>query len=373
MNGKPQDGSWSTMAAIVSFPMPISGDVAELQDSECTLIAMTTGTRCVTGSAASLANAILDCHAEVLLKRAFKRYLIGKVLGLKRKADEEHERKGGDKETAPKPDLSSIFSVKYYMFVSQLPCGVAHRYQGEEEPKINGLRRKPGKGEPSNAPSCTDKIARWIRLGLQGRRLLQVLKKPVTLDGIIVGNCCLEKEFDEAYFRERLSLSPEMTRAWDPKAVAEEPPKEALAKKLKTDAEGDFWNENVHKTLDIKFNVKFVDPHLTRKKELLPFPTSMVVWREEFEKGQGSWKMGRELVTAGRRNGSTYASYVNNPLKISNVILDKDIDTVFKTFGIKRPKAEEEDLILQYEKKWKKLKSLQRFKGWKVGIPEKPA
>jgi hypothetical protein len=364
MHGKPQDGTWTTMAALIS--LPISGDWKELEDNAFTMIAMTTGTRCVTGNAASVEHVILDCHAEVLLKRAFKRYLIGRILSLKRKAVEEHEKAGGDAATVPKPDLSSIFAVKYYLFVSHMPCGVAHRYHGEDEPTTNGLRRKPGKGEPSNQPSCIDKIARWIRLGLQGRRLLQVLKKPVPLHGIIVGNCSLEREFDEQYFRERLSLASELSRKWDPySTVTNEPSK----KKSKPDEEDEFWNENAHEKIDLLFNCKFIDTHLIRTPDLDACPSSMVYWREEFEKGQGSWKMGREVVTLGRRNGSNMNSYKNNPVKIANIILDNDIDTVFREMGIKKPKIEEEDLILQYEKKWKKLQASPRFKGWSSDIP----
>ena len=370
-NGKPQEGTWTTLAALLSLQEPPEGE--PIDDKHFTLIALTTGTRCVTGTPATLANAVLDCHAEVLLKRAFKRFLIGRLLALKRQTTEEKEKAGEDASAPVQVDLSPLLGLKYYLFVSQLPCGIAHRYQGEEEPKCNSLRRKPGKGEPFNAPSCIDKLARWLRFGLQGRRLLQVIKKPITLSGIVIGNCTVEKEWDEGYLKERLSLSETLSRRWNPNAVQVETVTEPLAKKARTDDPNDFWNENINETIELLFNKKFVDQALTRTKDLVPFPTSLVLWREEFEKGQGKWKMGREMVTAGRRSGSSFTSYQANPLKICNNLLDQDIDTVFKEYGIRRPKTEEEDFILQYEKKWKELKKTTRFKGWKRDIPSKPS
>jgi tRNA-specific adenosine deaminase 1 len=48
------------------------------------------------------------------------------------------------------------------------------------------LRRKPGKGDPTLSLSCSDKIARWACLGLQGCLLSTALQEPVYLSMLVV-------------------------------------------------------------------------------------------------------------------------------------------------------------------------------------------
>uniref|UniRef100_T1K6F6 tRNA-specific adenosine deaminase 1 n=1 Tax=Tetranychus urticae TaxID=32264 RepID=T1K6F6_TETUR len=53
----------------------------------------------------------------------------------------------------------------------------------------HGIHRKPGRGEPCNEASCIDKILKWSYLGIQGKRLISLTRRPIRLKSIIIGNC----------------------------------------------------------------------------------------------------------------------------------------------------------------------------------------
>lgn len=87
----------------------MAGFVVEENDN-LEIAAIATGTKCVTGKPSKRFNVITDCHAEVLAKRGFKRYLMARF---------------------DSPDFDRRQqSFDVHLFVTQLPCGTVERYQG---------------------------------------------------------------------------------------------------------------------------------------------------------------------------------------------------------------------------------------------------
>nr|CAD7396730.1 unnamed protein product [Timema cristinae] len=67
-----------------------------------------------------------------------------------------------------------------------------------QDPKLPGvqyhtvaaLRTKPGRGDPTLSLSCSDKLARWNAVGIQGALLSLLLSTPVHLSSIVIARVC---------------------------------------------------------------------------------------------------------------------------------------------------------------------------------------
>lgn len=55
---------------------------------------------------------------------------------------------------------------------------------------VGALRTKPGRGDPTQSLSCSDKFARWNVVGLQGALLSLLVNEPVYFQSLIVGGGC---------------------------------------------------------------------------------------------------------------------------------------------------------------------------------------
>ncbi|ODO05561.1 hypothetical protein I350_04616 [Cryptococcus amylolentus CBS 6273] len=190
-------------------------------------------------------DAVHDCHGEILARRGFIRWLIHQASLV---ADT-----GTPVDNAPREEIfvernaSGQFSlkngVKVWLYVSALPCGDASTmytamHQSQEDASqwsdsldmpptpapsltsyappplpapagplrgrgkyshISSLRTKPGRPDspPSTSMSCSDKIASWVVLGLQGGLLgASGLWAKIELDGMVLGGVKLPSGAD---------------------------------------------------------------------------------------------------------------------------------------------------------------------------------
>jgi tRNA-specific adenosine deaminase 1 len=226
--GKPQAHEVTTLAAIlVTLPVRESNI---LGTTHPLVITIATGTKSLPGfKRAQDGSAVHDCHAEVLARRALLRWVY-----------DELEASDGFDASESLSNLNSCTlrslviykekgkaglraglraGVQLHLFVSRLPCGdaaiveplesrsiqsTAKRLRTGAKPSIHGLptacdvesymkpqvlgvvRRKPGKGEATLSVSCSDKIAKWMLLGVQGSMLSNVFKTRIYLHSITV-------------------------------------------------------------------------------------------------------------------------------------------------------------------------------------------
>ncbi|XP_021112062.1 double-stranded RNA-specific editase 1 [Heterocephalus glaber] len=182
------------------------------------VISVSTGTKCINGEYMSDRGlALNDCHAEIISRRSLLRFLYAQLeLYLTSRGDQKRSifqksERGG---------FRLRDTVQFHLYISTSPCGDARIFSPHEpvleEPadrhpnrKARGqLRTKIESGEGtipvrSNASiqtwdgvlqgerlltmSCSDKIARWNVVGIQGS-LLSIFVEPIYFSSIILGS-----------------------------------------------------------------------------------------------------------------------------------------------------------------------------------------
>ncbi|XP_074123310.1 double-stranded RNA-specific editase B2 isoform X2 [Sminthopsis crassicaudata] len=183
------------------------------------VIALSSGTKCINGEYINDQGLVVnDCHAEIVARRAFVYFLYSQLELHLSKQREDTER--------------SIFiqlkeggfrlkeNILFHLYVNTSPCGdarlnspyeittdlnssrhIVRKFRGHLRTKIesgegtipvrchNAVQTWDGVllGEQLVTMSCTDKIARWNILGLQGA-LLSHFIEPIYLHSIVVGS-----------------------------------------------------------------------------------------------------------------------------------------------------------------------------------------
>lgn len=192
----------------------LAGIVVESPNNSFQCVSLGTGTRAVGEERIGLVpngGAIADCHAEVLCRRAFCKFILDQIVQFKSDSVWIEKSNGKFK-------LKDTIQVHFYS--SSLPCGdcqiqpMNHDLEDEipskrrrvldsfvsetyidgkadifrtgakpvslDDKKLEGLdqgcnyhlrgigRTKSGRGPPSMSMSCSDKLSKWLALGIQG-------------------------------------------------------------------------------------------------------------------------------------------------------------------------------------------------------------
>uniref|UniRef100_A0A673M2L1 Double-stranded RNA-specific editase 1-like n=1 Tax=Sinocyclocheilus rhinocerous TaxID=307959 RepID=A0A673M2L1_9TELE len=183
------------------------------------VICVSTGTKCINGEYMSDRGlALNDCHAEIIARRSLIRYLYMQLEHFLSNNKEEHQKSIFTQ--CDKRGYRLKDNVQFHLYISTSPCGDARIFspheagvedQGDRHPnrKARGqLRTKIESGEgtipvrSSNTiqtwdgvlqgerlltMSCSDKIARWNVVGIQGS-LMSYFTEPIYFSSIILGS-----------------------------------------------------------------------------------------------------------------------------------------------------------------------------------------
>ncbi|KAI0347503.1 adenosine deaminase/editase [Trametopsis cervina] len=205
LNFRPPPQQFTILAAFVLF---------NETSGQSKVLSLGTGSKCLPATKlVPGGDAVHDCHAEVLARRGAERFLLEEVCRV---------RETGDASAWLAEEDDGQFAmregVNVYLYISTPPCGDASmRFlaasqdaamaslkdssapdpsllsspvaRGRDGYALYGvLRTKPGRADSPRTlcMSCSDKIASWTVMGVQGALGARVLR-PVYIDALVVG------------------------------------------------------------------------------------------------------------------------------------------------------------------------------------------
>ncbi|CAH1366445.1 unnamed protein product [Tenebrio molitor] len=233
-NGKPKENEWTILSCII---------LEEINTFE--VVALGTGSKCIGHDKMSQYGDVLnDSHAEVVCRRAFMRYIYESILSqssdkfifdtdthtfklkdsikfhffsthvpcgdaaifvkqnaedfgdlikdedfvcaqnvLKRKGDTLDDM-GKKKIKLQENNTNDIFRTGAKCLKSDIKQDLHQK--GVDFHVTGVVRTKPGRGIPTLSVSCSDKLAKWCHLGVQGALLSIVLSKPIYLSSVTI-------------------------------------------------------------------------------------------------------------------------------------------------------------------------------------------
>lgn len=220
--GKPPAGQWTVLAGFVAVERDDGGALVT------TTLSLGSGSKCVGADRRSpRGDVVNDGHAEAMARRGFVRWLLhelapetgGTRRGRRRFGIYERGRGRPSNGAAPPPHslCRRLPHWALHLIVTAPPCGDAAlagagRVTGARRIDVAGgtgdsrrctttaidvgdqasgdatglARRKPGRGPATLSMSCSDKVARWTCLGVQGALASRLLMEPVYIDAVTV-------------------------------------------------------------------------------------------------------------------------------------------------------------------------------------------
>lgn len=209
---KPKDTEWTVFAAIIAS-----------HAGKLWVVSSATGTK---STASDHDGTVLnDCHAEVLCRRGLIRVLLNDMVQLSNADPLKHSNSWGN--LIEGTEHGKCFKLRdnldLHLYISDSPCGDASIYENDDPNQQSGIqytgskaidsnidanlhsvpwvrekiqkvgcvRTKSGRSDiseerRSTSMSCSDKIARWNFLGLQGALLSSLVEEPIRLKSVVV-------------------------------------------------------------------------------------------------------------------------------------------------------------------------------------------